>query len=64
MHVSLLCAIGAVAVLRRISMDLNGSVVADAHSDVLRYSRSLNSSVERDLVQAFCGRRWRRYDDD
>ena len=64
MYVSVLCPIGAVAVLRRISMDLNGSIVADASADVVRYSRSLHSSLERDLVQALCGRRWRHHDDD
>ena len=65
LHVSVLCPVGAVAVISRTSMDLNGSVVAtEASSDGLRYALTRNATVERDLVRALCGWRSRHYDDD
>jgi hypothetical protein len=56
-YVSVLCPARAIAVLQRISMDLNGNVVAQTDSGAvpLRYLRPYQSGVEGDAVRAFCG---------
>lgn len=61
-YVSILCPVRAIAVIQRISMDLNGNIVAqhEAAPGAAPYFRPAYPGVERDVVHAFCG----AYDDE